>query len=46
MKENIMQSSFFEIIDKALVGLKKCKFITENTRNKIIDILQEEIKWN
>ena len=45
MIKSTIQNSFFEIIDRALVGLKRLDFISEGTRDKIINILQEEIEW-
>ena len=44
--ENKIQNSFFEIIDRALVGLKRCDMISEDTREKVMNILQAEIKWD
>ena len=44
--ENMTQNCLFEIIDKGLHALKVHHYITKETKEKILGILQEDIRWD
>ena len=43
--KNRIPNSFCSIIDNALLGLRRTDYISAETREKINNILHDEVKW-
>lgn len=46
MRKNQIPNSFCEVIECALLGLRRTDYISAETREKIGNILQDEVKWD
>lgn len=44
--KNTIQNGFCTIIDDSLASLRRLDYISADTREKINNILQQEVKWD